>query len=135
MTNKKAKGDPPANVEGEGTATFRVQQTQQRALIWEFAIPLERLSAWSPGVNTTAGSAIKVGFEWGGASEEWKEAQLVGAAGRDTQARAGRATALPHRNGVPVAVFQVPWPAIGRKSILFGWTFSSQTNSKKPIKT
>lgn len=92
VTNKKAKGDPPDKVEGEGTATFRVQQTQQRGLIWELAIPLERLSAWSPGVNTTPGQLIKVGFEWGGASEEWKEAQLKGAAGRDTQARAGRAT-------------------------------------------
>ncbi|NOR15280.1 MAG: hypothetical protein GQ544_06225 [Candidatus Aminicenantes bacterium] len=92
VTNKKAKGDRPENVEGDGTATFRVQQTQQRTLIMEFAIPLERLSAWSPGIGTTAGSPIKVGFEWGGASEEWKEAQLKGAAGRDSQARAGRAT-------------------------------------------
>lgn len=92
VTNKKAKGDRPDAVKGDGTATFRVQQTQQRALIWEFAIPLERLSDWSPGVGTTPGSAIKVGFEWGGASDEWKEAQLKGAAGRDSQARAGGAT-------------------------------------------
>lgn len=92
VTNKKAKGDPPENVEGDGAATFRVQQTQQRALIWEFAVPLERLSAWSPGVNTAPGKLIKVGFEWGGASDEWKEAQLKGAAGRDSQARASQAT-------------------------------------------
>jgi hypothetical protein len=92
VTNKKAKGDRPDKVEGDGTATFRVQQTQQRALIWEIAIPLERLSDWSPGVGTTPGSKIKVGFEWGGASEEWKQAQLRGAAGRDSQARAGGAT-------------------------------------------
>ena len=75
VTNKKAKSQSLEGAEGLVPAIFRANQTQDGAYLWEIAIPLARGADLAPGIGAAPGQMIKVGFEWGGSTPEWKEAQ------------------------------------------------------------
>lgn len=56
-------------------AVFNMAQYEDR-LVYEFAVPLEKPEENAFGIGTQPGQSIKVGFEWGGMTEEMKEARL-----------------------------------------------------------
>jgi len=72
-------------------AVFRMAR-QQKAFIYELAIPLERATKLAPGIGTKAGESLSVGFEWGGWTQELKKvvASTMGATG--SKARDQRAS-------------------------------------------
>lgn len=63
-------------------AVFRMER-QQKTLIYEMAIPLEKATELAPGIGTKIGENLTVGFEWGGWTKELKQvvSSQMGAAG------------------------------------------------------
>jgi len=49
---------------------------QEKMIIYEFAIPLKKMTEQASGIGTEPGKLIKVGFEWGGLTKEMKEARI-----------------------------------------------------------
>ncbi|MBA7630023.1 hypothetical protein ES703_37531 [subsurface metagenome] len=45
---------------------------QQKLLVFEFAIPLKRMIEQTSGVEIEPGKRVKVGFEWGGMTDEMR---------------------------------------------------------------
>jgi hypothetical protein len=90
VTNKDAKSQLKEQVKVR-PAAFETQQFDDR-IVYEFAIPQERPYDIAPGIGTAPGETIKVGFEWGGMTEEMKEQRLKLASAMDVKARAGAAT-------------------------------------------
>jgi hypothetical protein len=91
VTNKKAKSQSLEGVKGLIPAVFRANQNQDGTMMWEIAIPLARGADMAPGIGAAPGQKIKVGFEWGGATQEWKEAQASRMGAQGAQARATQA--------------------------------------------
>jgi hypothetical protein len=67
-------------------AVFRISQTE-KAVIFEFSISFLKLAELGVGVGAEPGKIINVGFEWGGATKEMKEAIASRMAAQNTQAR------------------------------------------------
>jgi hypothetical protein len=59
--------------EGILPAVFRYGQQQNRAILYEFAIPLARAADLAPGIGSQPGQTVKVGFEWGGWSRSLQQ--------------------------------------------------------------
>jgi hypothetical protein len=72
VINKKAGSPAPAEGFSGKPALFRYSQ-QQKSLVYEFIIPLQRAEEWTAGAGAEAGQAIMVGFEWGGMTEEMRK--------------------------------------------------------------
>ena len=62
-------------------AIFRYAQ-QQKTMVYEFAIPLNRVSTAAAGVGAQPGATIALGFEWGGPTAEQRKAMLRAQGGR-----------------------------------------------------
>ena len=72
IVNKKSKSrSQPSESSEIKPAAFRVMK-QQNLLVFEFAIPLKRMMEQTSGVEIEPGKRVKVGFEWGGMTEEMK---------------------------------------------------------------
>lgn len=100
VSNKKAKSQSLEGVEGIVPAIFRANQSQDETYLWEIAIPLARPADMAPGIGAAPGQQIKVGFHWGGATDEWKKAQAARMGDQSAQARATTAGGLTsERNG------------------------------------
>ncbi len=56
-------------------ASFGLAKSQA-AVVYEFAIPLEKPFAMAHGIGTEPGQSIKIGFEWGGLTEEMKKRRM-----------------------------------------------------------
>jgi bisphosphoglycerate-dependent phosphoglycerate mutase len=56
-------------------AVFNSTQSQDR-IVYEFAVPLEKPADDAFGIGVQPGQSIKVAFEWGGMTEEMKQARL-----------------------------------------------------------
>jgi len=93
VTNKDAKSQLKEGVKVR-PAAFETQEFDDRT-VYEFAIPLERPYDIAPGIGTIPGETIKVGFEWGGITEEMKEQRAKLAAAMDAKARDQGATSDP----------------------------------------
>jgi hypothetical protein len=65
---------------------------EQRTVVYEFAIPFEKLAELSPEIGAEPGKGIEVGFEWGGMTEAIKKA-LAGRIGDQATSGAGGASA------------------------------------------
>jgi hypothetical protein len=61
----------------DNLAVFRTE-TQDKMVLYEFAVPLKILADQTKGTGAEPGKIIKVGFEWGGLSEEMKKAIAEG---------------------------------------------------------
>ncbi len=73
IVNKKGKSRSQSSESNEiKPAVFRVMK-QQNLLVFEFAIPLKRMMEQTSGVEIEPGKRVKVGFEWGGMTEEMKK--------------------------------------------------------------
>jgi hypothetical protein len=76
VINKKAKDDAPQVPADAKPAVYRLQQGQEQKIALEFAVPLARVSELTPGIGTEVGKLIKVGFEWGGMTDEMKKRRM-----------------------------------------------------------
>ena len=73
IVNKKGESRPQPSESSEiKPAAFRVMK-QQDLLVLEFAIPMKRMMEQTSGVGIEPGKRVKVGFEWGGMTEEMRE--------------------------------------------------------------
>ena len=99
VQSKDKKKDTPSTDESENKlAIFRTGR-QGRGLCYEFAIPLQRLTESEPGVGAEPGDVIKVGFEWGGMTEEYRTRQLQRQANSPSRfGQSGAVTARSVRN-------------------------------------
>lgn len=98
VQNKKKKNVSQPTEEGEvKEAVFRSKR-QGQGLGYEFAIPLQRLSESAPGVGAEPGAVIKVGFEWGGMTEELRAGQIQRAAKSESDARFGQSKEVTARS-------------------------------------
>jgi hypothetical protein len=76
VVGKKSKSSRQVYDKGEiKPAVFRTAE-QKDATVYEFAIPLKRVAEKAPGIGTEPGKIVKVGFEWGGITEEMKAARI-----------------------------------------------------------
>ncbi len=65
---------------------------EQRTVIFEFAIPFEKLAELSPEIGAEPGKGLEVGFEWGGMTKAIKK-DLAGRIGDQATSGAGGASA------------------------------------------
>lgn len=76
VINKKSKSPSQPSDAGEiAPAIFR-SKNQNKILVYEFVIPLKRLTENATGIGTEPGKIIKVCFEWGGISDEMRKRML-----------------------------------------------------------
>ena len=76
VTNKKDKSSSDeTGSEQAKSAVFRSERTKEMT-VYEFAIPLKRVSSLAPGIDTEPGKIIKVGFEWGGMTDAMRKSKL-----------------------------------------------------------
>jgi hypothetical protein len=61
---------------------------------YEFRVPLQRGDDQPGGIGTEPGKNLKIGFEWGGMTEEMKKQRLMGVSDSGTGGRADSATGL-----------------------------------------
>jgi hypothetical protein len=63
--------------------------------VYELVIPLKRFAENAPGIGTELGKTLKVGFEWGGMTEDMRKRMLLRqvASGRRTSGAADSGTA------------------------------------------
>lgn len=66
----------------------------KKELIYEFRIPLRRGEGQPVGIGTEPGKSIKVGFEWGGLTDEMKKERLAKQIEGSTSGRAESGTTL-----------------------------------------
>jgi len=66
---------------GARRAIFRYAQ-QQKTLVYEFAIPLDRVTAAAAGVGARPGTTTSLGFEWGGPTAKQREEMIRAQGGR-----------------------------------------------------
>lgn len=76
IINKKNKPSSLPSESGEiKTALFRTKN-QNKMTVYELVIPLKRLAENVPGIGTEPGKTLKVGFEWGGMTEEMRKRMI-----------------------------------------------------------
>ena len=68
--NAGSKEIPPEQT--SRPALFRYAPLQ-KTLVYEFAVPLDRVNELAAGVGVRPGEAVAVGFEWGGPTEDQKK--------------------------------------------------------------
>lgn len=66
-----------ADSEEANAAIFR-EMKQEQTVMYEFAVPLKRMTGQAQGIGTEPGKIVKVGFEWGGLTDEMKKARAEG---------------------------------------------------------
>lgn len=86
IKSKKAdKNQAVATGEGIRPAVFRLK-SEQKKVVYEFAVPLEKAADLAPGVGAKPGDPLKIGFEWGGWTPETKAAAAARLGARGSQA-------------------------------------------------
>jgi hypothetical protein len=85
--------------EGILPAVFRYAPQPNRAVLFEFAVPLARATDLAPGIGTQAGQTVKVGFEWGGWSRSLQQFSAAQFNQMATMARADRPSDDPTSEG------------------------------------
>ena len=85
------KGDASLIATGPITPAFSSKGGREMAT-YEFRIPLKRGEGQPVGIGTEPGKTVKIGFEWGGLTEELKKQKLAQQTGRGTRGISGAAT-------------------------------------------
>lgn len=92
LINKKAEGySEDAEKPKFKGAVFR-NNVVEKSMIYELSIPFFEFAELGVDVGAFPGRTVDVGFQWGGATKEYKEALASGMAARDVRAGAGEAT-------------------------------------------
>jgi hypothetical protein len=92
---------------GKGIATFRTGQIN-KDLIYEFVIPLALLSDPTTQTPFDPAKPFKLGFNWGGMTEEMKKAQAAQLGDQGVQARASAASGESATTGGESGGFNAP---------------------------
>jgi len=90
INNKSKSSSPDAESSEIKKAVFRIA-SQEKTVVYEFAIPLEKQSDLDPGIGTETGKSIKIGFEWGGMTKEMREARMKQIGEQSTRTTATKA--------------------------------------------
>jgi len=98
VINKKVKKPEEFDNTGVKPAIFRGNKSKENYIL-ELAIPLAKPADMAPGIGTEPGKAIKIGFEWGGMTEEMRKQRLSQATARSSNARAGNMSSNPMSEG------------------------------------
>ncbi len=80
------KGKPAPITTGSSAPLFNYGG--KKIIMYEFRIPLKRDEEQPVGIGTEPGKTIKIGFEWGGLTEELKKLRLAGQLDGGTKGRA-----------------------------------------------
>jgi hypothetical protein len=93
LINKKSKEAPTKFTEKEDFAipVYR-NGIQEKTVIYEFSIPLQRLADLAAEIGAEPGKTIQLCFEWGGATKEMKEAAAAQIGAENTRAGGEGAT-------------------------------------------
>lgn len=92
LINKKAEGySEDAERPHFKGALFR-NNIVERSVIYEFSISFMELAELGVDVGAWPGRTLNIGFDWGGATKEYKEALASGLAAGDTRASATEGT-------------------------------------------
>ena len=92
VINKESKSSSQAPEDVKIRPAIFASGRQEKMMVYEFAIPLKRVTEQAPGIGTEPGKTIKVGFEWGGTTREMMMQQLKQTSSGSAKARAGSAT-------------------------------------------
>ena len=92
VINKESKSSSQAPEDVKIRPAIFASGRQEKMMVYEFAIPLKRVTEQAPGIGTEPGKTIKVGFEWGGTTKEMMMQQLKQTSSGSAKARAGSAT-------------------------------------------
>ena len=92
VINKKSKSSSQAPEDAKIRPAIFRSGRQEKMMVYEFAIPLKRVTEQAAGIGTEPGKTIKVGFEWGGTTKEMMIQQLKQTSSGSARARAGSAT-------------------------------------------
>lgn len=84
------KGKPASITSGPTAPLFNYGG--RKILMYEFRIPLKRDEGQPVGIGTEPGKTVKIGFEWGGLTDELKKQRLAQQTDRGTTGRSGGAT-------------------------------------------
>jgi len=74
VTDKERKSATQSAGGGEANLAVFRSMRKEKMVVYEFAVPLKRLTENAHGIGTDPGKIIKVGFEWGGMTREMIEA-------------------------------------------------------------
>jgi hypothetical protein len=93
LIDKTSKATPAKFIE---TAEFKIpvfrNAAQEKTVVFEFLIPLQRLAELSPAIGADPGRTIQVCFEWGGATQGLKEAVAAQIGSEGARSRSEAAT-------------------------------------------
>lgn len=87
VVGKKGEIFPPHDQEGVAPPIFRFGRSGN-SVIYEFRVPMAPQSTYVAGIGFQPGQALRVGFEWGGMTQEMRKAMMARMAEQGTQARA-----------------------------------------------
>jgi hypothetical protein len=93
LINKKSKEAPAKFKEKQDfqVPVYR-NSVQEKTVIYEFSIPLQRLAELAAEIGADPGKTIQVCFEWGGATQRMKEAAAAQIGSESTRAGGEGAT-------------------------------------------
>lgn len=77
VSNENEPQAQQADNEEANVAIFRSMR-QEETVLYEFAVPLKKVTEQAHGIGTESGKIVKIGFEWGGLTEEMKKARAEG---------------------------------------------------------
>lgn len=78
VVGKESEAPSQQAVSEEANVAIFRSMNQEQMVMYEFAIPLRRLTEQAHGIGTEPGKTVKLGFEWGGLTEEMKKAIAEG---------------------------------------------------------
>lgn len=87
VVGKKGEIFPPHGQEGVAPPIFRFGRSG-KSVIYEFRVPMAPQSSYVAGIGFQPGQNLRVGFEWGGMTQEMRKAMMARMAEQGTQARA-----------------------------------------------
>ncbi len=83
VMNKKSESPSQPSDSKEKTPVLFRSKNQNKMVVYEFVIPLKRPTESAPGIGIEPGKIIKIGFEWGGMTEEMRKRMLQRQAGSE----------------------------------------------------
>lgn len=87
VVGKKGEIYPPHDQEGVAPPSFRVGRSG-KSIIYEFRVPMVSPTTYVAGIGFQPGQMLRIGFEWGGMTQEMRRAMMARMAEQGTTARA-----------------------------------------------
>lgn len=94
VVNKDSDTIIPIQAASDKAPSFYAAQAPGM-LVFEFRIPLDNISGQVVGIGSAPGQQIAVCFEWGGVTQEYKEAKKKRGPSRESSYKDGVATSMP----------------------------------------